>query len=122
MDSVVTQTDLIKEYNDMVEKYNMPTCECHGITFEKFVANYKTKEEKEEAEMKRFLLIASDDDYLIAGTGDWKGVYETFEEADAERKLLYAGHSYWYQIVDLAEVIATAVIPNEWRVVSNEPG
>lgn len=43
---MMNQSELFKEYNDMVEKYNMPTCECHGTTFEKFVANYRLKQEE----------------------------------------------------------------------------
>jgi len=29
----------IAEYTEMVNKYNMPTCSCHGVTFEKFLEN-----------------------------------------------------------------------------------
>jgi len=27
------------EYMEMVNKYNLPTCSCHGVTFEKFLEN-----------------------------------------------------------------------------------
>jgi hypothetical protein len=60
---------------------------------------------------KRYLLTAGDNYYPESGTGDWKGCFETFEEAKAQvsnagpARYKVAGYTStfdWYQIIDLA--------------------
>jgi hypothetical protein len=73
--------------------------------------------------MKHYLLIAGDQYYPFSGTGDWKGCYETYEEAKEEviavtvakyqskrfgdeviSKYSIRGADYdWYEIVDLRD-------------------
>jgi len=64
---------------------------------------------------KPYLLIAGDNYYPDAKTGDWKGCYSTFEEAEAEvseyKNVLGTQDGYlfneqvydWYTIVDLRD-------------------
>ncbi len=48
--------------------------------------------------MKRYLLFSGDEYYPLGGWNDFKGSFDTLEEAkEAKEKL--SGHD-WYQIVD----------------------
>ena len=63
--------------------------------------------------MKRYLLIAGKFYYPGKATSDWIGVYETYEEAEAQVKrspgsfnYKVKGHEWgdnWYEIVDLKD-------------------
>lgn len=49
---------------------------------------------------KPFLLIAGDQYYPSAGTGDWRGCFKTYKEAMSVYLEKYK-NSDWYEIVDL---------------------
>jgi hypothetical protein len=53
--------------------------------------------------MKPYLLIAGDNYYPSSRTGDWKGCYETLEEAQEKLDSIDKDYYDWYEIVDLRE-------------------
>jgi len=52
---------------------------------------------------KPYLLIAGDNYYPSADTGDWKGCFETYEEAKEYLETIDKKYYDWYEIVDLRE-------------------
>jgi hypothetical protein len=68
--------------------------------------------EKNNFMNKPYLLIAGEDHYPCSGTGDWKGRFESYGEAESQVVMLegeYLLYNYsvmgekcdWYEIVDL---------------------
>ena len=65
--------------------------------------------------MKYYLLIMGENYYPSGGTGDWKGTYESYQEAKdsfVETGCIYGAYQHkdgtkhdWYDIVDLREWI-----------------
>lgn len=52
---------------------------------------------------KPFLLIAGDKYYPSSRTGDWKGCFKTYEEAEKHLQSYEEGYYDWWTIVDLRE-------------------
>jgi len=52
---------------------------------------------------KPFLLIMGDNFYPSEGTGDWRGTYESYEEAEADIETFKKRGLDWYKIVDLRD-------------------
>jgi hypothetical protein len=60
---------------------------------------------------KYFLLTSGDQYYPESGDGDWKGFYETYEEAESQvtrdsvKYIINDCYYDWYYIIDLTHLI-----------------
>lgn len=68
---------------------------------------------------KYFLLTAGDQHYPSSGDGDWKGFYETYDDANAEVEKVYVFPARWVGNKLVVDENAPKIFNSNYKILGN---